>query len=187
MKRLVLFLSLLLLAVPARAEEQPIYRVVAGDVLQITIWKEPNLDREALVLPDGSLTFPLVGRIQVEGLTLETVQRVVKEHLRAFVPSATVTVTVKSVGGHAISILGQVNRPGEIISARALSVMQALSQAGGLTSYASEKNIVILRRQGGTETSIPFSYSDVSSGENLEADIVLEPGDVVVVPTARLF
>ena len=161
--------------------------VLPGDVLQISVWKEEGLDREVIVLPDGTVTFPLAGTIKVDGLTPVAVQDMVKDKLAKLIPDASVSVAVKAALGHSVNVIGQVAKPGEIVISHNLSAMQALSQAGGLTPYASESHIIILRREDGKETSIDFPYDDISDGDDLDKDITLNPGDVVVVPTASLF
>ena len=172
---------------PSVVPGQPSYRIIAGDVLQITVWKEDGLDQEVLVLPGGTITFPLVGSIAAQGKTPAELQSIIKSRLKKLIPDAAVTVAVKAALGHTVSVIGQVAKPGEFVMGRHLTVMQALSQAGGLTPYASEGSIIILRHdETGKETSIPFPYRDVVEGDDLEKDIVLNPGDVVVVPTAGL-
>ena len=167
--------------------EDPDYKIQAGDVLQITVWKEDNMDREVLVLPDGTIDFPLIGSFKAQGQTPAQLRGTIKRKLSSLIPDASIAVVVKATLGHSISVIGQVNKPGEVIMGHKLSVMQALSLAGGLTAYASEGRIVILRTIDGKETSIRFPYDDVAAGEHLEKDIALIPGDVVVVPTASLF
>jgi polysaccharide export outer membrane protein len=162
------------------------FTIIAGDVLQITVWKEDGMDREILVLPDGSITFPLIGTIQAQGLTLSALQALIKEKLATLIPDASVTVMVKAPLGHSVSVIGQVTKPGEIIMSHHMGVMEALSQVGGLTPYASTSHIIILRYVDGKKTSIPFPYDDVAKGYHLDKDIDLKPGDVVVVPTAGL-
>lgn len=172
---------------PAAAAELP-YTIIAGDVLHINVWKEDGMDREVLVLPDGSITFPLVGTFRVQGATPESVQAYIKEKLKELIPDATVTVSVKAASGHTISVVGQVAKPGEFVVGRRMTVLQALSQAGGLTPYASESSIIVVRHTGdGKDLSVPVPYDSLISGKELEKDIALEPGDVVVVPTASLF
>jgi len=163
------------------------YTVRAGDVLQITVWKEDSLDREILVLPDGTITFPLIGSFVAQGMTPAKIQSTVKQKLSALIPDASVTVIVKAPLGHTVSVIGQVGKPGELVMSHRLTVMQALSQAGGLTPYANEGKIIILRQKNKEETSIPFPYDDIIAGHNLDKDIALHPGDVVVVPTSGLF
>jgi polysaccharide export outer membrane protein len=159
----------------------------AGDVLQVTVWREENLDREVIVLPDGSISFPLIGSVQADGLTPAQLQAAIKTRLRSLIPGASVAVLVKAALGHTVNVIGQVQKPGEIIMSHALSVMQALSQAGGLTPYAAEGRIIVLRTVEGKQVSIPFPYDDVVDGDDLEQNFTLLPGDVVVVPTASLF
>lgn len=185
--KLLTLLFVIFASPSAAVAGEPDFTVYPGDVLQITVWKEEGLDKEVIVLPDNTITFPLVGTISVAGMTPGHVQAAIKDKLKDSVPDASVTVAVKSPQGHTASVLGQVTKPGSFVMAQQLTVMQALSQAGGLTPYASEGSIVILRQENGKKTSIPFPYNDVARGRNMEKNIVLRPGDVVVVPTAGLF
>lgn len=169
------------------APSASIYTLQAGDMLHISVWREEELDREVLVMPDGTIDFPLIGSFSVIGKTTLDVQRAIKEKMEPFITESTVTVVVKEARGNAVSVIGQVTRPGEVIMTRALTVMQALSQAGGLTPYADDNDIVILRKRNGKEESIDFDYSDIARGANLESNITLLPGDVIVVPTQGLF
>ncbi len=164
------------------------YTIRPGDVLQVTVWKEESLDKEVLVLPDGTITFPLIGSFSVKGMTPGTTEKVIKKKLENIIPDASVAVSIKAPLGHSVNVIGQVLKSGEIMMGRRLTVMQALSQAGGLTPYADEDSIIVLHRdKDNKETSTPFPYDDVVSGRKLEKDITLQPGDVVVVPTASLF
>ncbi len=188
-KRLISFVLLCLLVKafhPVLAAE-PEFTIYGGDVLQITVWKEEGLDREVLVLPNGTITFPLIGDLNVRGMTPAAVQSAIKEKLKPLIPNASVTVAVKAPLGQTVSVLGQVAKPGEFVMGRSMTVTQALSQAGGLTSFASESQIIVVRQDGGQKISIPFPYRDVAKGKNLEMDIALKPGDVIIVPTASLF
>jgi polysaccharide export outer membrane protein len=164
------------------------YRLNPGDDLQITVWKEDGLDRETIVLPDGTIDFPLIGTIMARGRTTAEVREAIAKGLASTIPDATVTVAVRSPLGNVIDVIGQVQKPGEIATGHRLSVMQALSMAGGLTPYASEGNIKILHRDAdGSEKSISFPFDDVMRGKQLGADILLSPGDVVMVPASSLF
>jgi polysaccharide biosynthesis/export protein len=165
-----------------------LYTIRPGDVLQITVWKEDSLDKEVLVLPDGTVTFPLIGSFSVQGMTPSTAEKVIKKKLEDIIPDASVAVLIKAPLGHSVNVIGQVVKSGEIMMGRNLTVMQALSQAGGLTPYADEDDIIVLRRdKNNKQISIPFPYDDVVSGNKLDKDITLQSGDVVVVPTASLF
>jgi polysaccharide biosynthesis/export protein len=164
------------------------YTIHPGDVLQITVWKEESLDREVLVLPDGTVTFPLIGSFTLKGMTPSEAQKLIKKKLGNIIPDASVAVLIKAPLGHSVSVIGQVAKSGEILMGHQLTVMQALSQAGGLTPYADESGIIVLHHdKNNKETSTPFPYDAVISGHNLDKDITLKPGDVVVVPTASLF
>jgi polysaccharide export outer membrane protein len=190
-KHLVSFALLTILSVfsaPAQSfAADDTYTIRAGDVLQISVWKEEQLNQEVLVLQDGTINFPLIGSVPAQGSTPNELQDVIKDKLSKLIPDASVTVAVKAALGHTVSVIGQVTKPGELLMGHGLTVMQALSQAGGLTPYASESGIRILHRdEDGKETSTPFPYSDIIDGDDLDKDIMLSPGDVVVVPTAGL-
>jgi polysaccharide biosynthesis/export protein len=190
MKKALILLALLLsvtaLSQPAVAEGTP-FTIIAGDVLQVSVWKEDELNREVLVLPNGEITFPLVGTIKVQGQTPAQLQDTIKKRLSKYIPAASVSVTIKAALGHTVSVIGQVNKPGEMIINHRLTTLQALSQAGGLTPFASEGNIIVVRHEGDKDISIPVPYGDFINGNELDKDITLEPGDVVIVPTASLF
>lgn len=158
------------------------YRVQPGDVLQISVWNEPELQKRILVAPDGTVSFPLVGEVSVLGKSISNLRDEIREKLTRFISEPLVTVTVDEVLGNKIYVIGQVNNPGEFVVNPMVDVMQALSMAGGTTPYASLNNIVILRRTGTTQAAIRFKYSDVTSGKNLDTNILLQSGDVVVVP-----
>lgn len=158
------------------------YLLQPGDVLQVSVWKEQDLQNEVLVRPDGSLSFPLVGDVAAGGRTVEQVRATLVERLKSYIPTPVVTVAVKSIGGNRIYVVGKVARAGEFPFSSPLDVMQALSLAGGATSFASLNDIVILRRENGKQQAIHFEYADVARGRNLSQNIQLRSGDTVVVP-----
>jgi polysaccharide export outer membrane protein len=186
--RLGLVVIALLLCRAAALGADADYHLNPGDVLQVTVWKEDGMDRETLVLPDGTINFPLIGSIKARGRTVNDVAAAIKLGLATLIPDATVTVVVKAALGNVVDVIGQVNKPGEQQAGHRMTVMQALSLAGGLTPYAAEHRISIIRHhEDGKEESIPFkSYRDILDGEDLDKDILLEAGDVVVVPAASL-
>ena len=180
-------------ATPDTAAAETGYRINGGDLLHISVYGEPNLDRDVPVQPDGGIAFPLVGNLNARGMTLQELQREIASNLREsqYFPNLTdneVTVSMVRATGNSVSVVGQVEQPGTFAYDTQLDVMQALSLAGGLTPFASKDDIKILRRdRTGAQTAILFDYSEVEDGENLEKNILLQGGDVVVVPQAGLF
>lgn len=158
------------------------YLLGPEDELEISVWKEEDLQREALIRPDGKISFPLVGDVQAEGKTPEQLRHEIATWLRKYIPDPVVTVLVKKIASYKIYVLGQINKPGQYTVGIYLDVMQALALAGGLNAFAAEDDIRILRRQGEKEIVIPFDYSKVKKGRNLAQNIILQSGDVVVVP-----
>jgi polysaccharide biosynthesis/export protein len=169
------------------------YRINGGDLLHISVYGEQNLDKDVPVQPDGGIAFPLVGNLNARGMTLKELQGKIAANLREsqYFPNLTdneVTVSMVKATGNSVSVVGQVKAPGTFAYDTQLDVMQALSLAGGLTPFASKSKIKILRRdQAGTQTAILFDYGDVEDGEQLDKNILLRGGDVVVVPQAGLF
>ena len=159
-----------------------IYKIQPGDVLEISVWKEESLLRQVLVRPDGGMSFPLVGDVQAAGKSIEELQGVVTQRLTKYIPDPVVTVSTHQLNGNKVYVIGKVNRPGEFVANRYIDVVQALSVAGGMTPYAAANKIKVLRRENGKLKSIPFRYGDVETGENLQQNIVLQSGDVVLVP-----
>lgn len=183
--RLILVLSLfacLLCMRAANADGTPAYALQPGDVLAIGVWKEPDLQLEVMVRPDGGISFPLVGDLQAAGRSVDELRDLLTAGLGKFIPDPTVTVAVRQIGGNRIYVLGKVNRPGEFTFTRPIDVMQALSLAGGATSFAALDDIRILRRDGDRQRALRFRYSEVEKGRALEQNILLLSGDTVVVP-----
>ena len=173
---------LALSAAPTLAKEEASYTIQPGDVLSVSVWKETELQLTVIVRPDSGLSIPLVGDIVTRDKTVEELSAVIAERLSRYIPDPVVSVAVEEVRGNAFYVLGRVARPGEFILRRPTDVMQALSMAGGFTTYAKLNDIKILRRESGELTAISFRYPDVAEGENLEQNIFLESGDVIVVP-----
>jgi polysaccharide export outer membrane protein len=160
----------------------PAYRLQPGDVIEVSVWKETDLQREILVRPDGEFSFPLAGDIDAAGKSVEDVRATLVDRLKRYVPSPVVTVALKSLGGNRIYVIGKVNHAGEFLFVKPVDVMQAISLAGGATPYAALNDIVILRRQNGRQEAFTFHYSDVARGRDLSQNIELQSGDTVVVP-----
>ncbi len=166
----------------AASDKSNYYMIQPGDLLEISVWREENLEREVAVQPDGRISFPLVGVLDAAGSTVEEVQSRVAERLSQYIPDPVITVSIKEIRGNRIYILGQVRNPGQIIMNPRIDIMQALALAGGTTAFAELNDIKILRRSGGRQTLIEFRYADVERGRNLDQNIVLQSGDVIIVP-----
>jgi polysaccharide biosynthesis/export protein len=167
---------------PAFAQTTPGYALQPGDQLEISVWGEEELQRTVMVRPDGRLSFPLADEIDAAGRTASDVRDEITQRLLTYIPEAVVTVSVASIDGNQIYVIGQVNRPGNFVMNPQLSVLQALSLAGGMTAFASVNNIVVVRGRGSEQQTFPFRYSDVSRGQNLDQNIQLQSGDVIIVP-----
>ena len=178
---LTLLLLWLITATWAYAEEGD-YLLNPGDELEISVWGDDALHREAVVLPDGSITFPLAGRLKVENRTSTQVEKLLVKRLTPYVPEPLVTVTIKSPSGHRIYLVGKVETPGAYMMTGPMNVLQALSLGGGMDKFADVAHILIIRKTKGQDQYLKFNYNDVASGKNLEANIVLQAGDVIVVP-----
>ena len=168
-------------SIPSNLSNDTPYTLGPGDVIHISIWKDESLTRDVIVRPDGKFSFPLVGDISAQGLTVEELKHTLKNGLKRYIPRASVSVEVKQTS-YKVFVIGKVNRPGEFLINQYTDVMQALSLAGGLTPYASESSIQVLRRTNGKQHVYPFSYRDILNGEDLERNIILQRGDVVMVP-----
>ena len=158
------------------------YTVKPGDLLSISVWKEPDLQRPALVRPDGSFSFPLVGEVDAKGKTVADLTKTMSQRLTKYISDPVVTVSIQEIKGNKVYVIGQVNRPGEFIMNPSVDVTQALSMAGGTTPFASLGDIVVLRRTSTGKQALPFRYNDVVKGRRLDQNIDLQAGDVVVVP-----
>lgn len=180
-----------LLAFAASAAESPpqkpetastSYLLQPGDILQVSVWREQELQSEVVIRPDGNMSFPLSGDVMAAGRGVDEVRADLEVRLRKFVPEAVVTVAVKALAGNRVFIVGKVLKAGDFVMNRPIDVMQAIALAGGATPFADLGGIRILRRAAGKLVSIPFSYGDVESGRRLEQNILLQGGDTVVVP-----
>ncbi len=181
-KAMVSFLVIVLLIFPYRMVQANVYKVGPGDILEISVWKDDTLSRDLTIPPDGNLSFPLIDDVNVSGLSIAEIRKLIKERLIEYIPDASVTVILKKINCLKAYVIGQVKNPGEFPITLETRVMQILSQAKGLTPFASEKDIHILRYQNNKIEKIGFNYKEVLNGRNLKQDILLKRGDVVVVP-----
>lgn len=159
------------------------YTIQPGDILSISVWREPELQAsEVLVRPDGNVSFPLAGELQAAGRSITQVTEELEERLGVFIPDLFVTVTIQQIVGNKIYILGQVQDPGAYVMNPRIDITQALSIAGGFTAFADADNIQVLRRSRDQQTVLSFDYGEVSSGRRLDQNVLLEAGDVIIVP-----
>ena len=167
---------------PSGAQQLPDYLLTPGDELQISVWKEPDLTLKVIVRPDGKLSVPLAGEVVAAGRTIVQIQTDITSRLLKYIPEAVVTATLTGMDGNRVYVIGQVNKPGAIVMNPRLSVLQALSIAGGTTPFASVNDIIVLRGAGTRQLTLRFKYGEVSKGKSLEQNIRLEAGDVIIVP-----
>lgn len=165
------------------AEPDAPYRIQPGDILVVSVWREPELQSEVTVRPDGWVSLPLAGDISAAGGSVEDLRKAIDGRLRAkYMPDPVVTVSVKAVAGSRIYVVGKVQNPGEFLLNRPIDVMQALALAGGATPFADVNDIRILRRSGERQIALRFRYGDTAAGKRLDQNILLQAGDTVVVP-----
>ncbi|THJ19680.1 MAG: polysaccharide export protein [Nitrospira sp. CG24D] len=169
-------------APPVVPQVDPGYRLGAEDVMLISVWKDEQLTREVVVRPDGMFSFPLVGDIQAEDRTVEDIRIDLVKRLVKYIPNPNVSVAVMKVLSYKIYVVGRVNKPGEYLIGHYTDVLQALSLAGGLTPFAAENDIKVIRRVRGQQQVYPVRYGDLRKGQDLEQNILLQRGDTVMVP-----
>jgi polysaccharide biosynthesis/export protein len=199
-------LLIVALAIPARANDKPkqsnpapsradtaggtpsvnpvgaSYVIAPDDVLAIDVWKEPEITRTVPVRPDGKISLPLLNDVQAAGLTAMDLASVIAERLKKFIANPQVTVIVTTVNSQKVYILGEVLRAGVIPLLPNMTVLQAISSAGGFSQYANQKGVYVLRTENGQQVKYPFNYKEVIRGVNIQQNITLRPGDTIVVP-----
>ncbi len=158
------------------------YIIGPGDVLDISVWKDEALTKLVTVLPDGRISFPLIGEVTAGGKTLAQLSRELKGKLSRYVPDLDLSVIVYQVNSMMVYVVGRVNNPGRFVMNSNVNVLQALAMAGGLNPFAKRSKIKIFRNQGSQTKIFDFDFDDVSKGEMLEQNIMLKRGDVIVVP-----
>jgi len=159
------------------------YKIGAGDILEITIWKEPELSRaEVLVRTDGKISFPLLNDVQAAGLTPLEMKRNMEVGLKEFISNPFVTITVRSPESQKIYILGEVLNTGEYPLTKDLTVLQAFALAGGFTEWASKKEIILMRKEDGKEKIYRINYKNIIKGKDLSQNIKLKADDTIIVP-----
>ena len=158
------------------------YVVGAEDVLGVVFWREAELSGDVTVRPDGRVTLPVIGELQAAGLRPEDLKKQIETAATKYVTDPNVTVVVRAINSRRVFVTGRVTTPGVHLLKGPLTVMQAIALSGGVTEFADAKNIKVLRIMQGKSVTLPFNYKDVVRGRKLEQNILLLPGDTVVVP-----
>jgi polysaccharide export outer membrane protein len=165
----------------AQGEPHDAYAIGVGDVIEISVWKNPDLTVTVPVRPDGRISVPLLGDVQAAGVTPLALKTVLTNGLRDYITAPGVSVVVKEVNSQKIYVTGEVAKPGAYDLRSRTKVMQALAMAGGLTAYAKHR-VIVLRDQQGGDRRIEVDLGAIVSGKRPEENIALQPGDTLVVP-----
>jgi polysaccharide export outer membrane protein len=169
-----------IVACPASAED---YKIAPSDVLEVSVYGEETVTKgELIVRPDGKISYPMAGDVEVAGLTTAQAKDAIEQRVREYIPGAMITVIVAKLNSLQYYVVGKVAKPGMYNMPNSITVLQALALAGGLTTFADEDDITIVRKQGNGDLRLPFDYKKVKKGKNLDQNIMLERGDVILVP-----
>ena len=167
----------------AQAQTLPDYKLHPGDKLTVGVYDDPKLlPQDMVVAPDGKISYPMVGEVMVAGKTVQQVRTELESKLKKYLWDPIATVIVTDPKGNVVYVIGQVNKPGAITMNPTINVLQALSIAGGGNPYAKLDSVIVIRSSTGAQHVLPFKYGQVASGRDLEQNVQLESGDVVVVP-----
>jgi polysaccharide export outer membrane protein len=162
--------------------QPPDYVIGPEDVLGVIFWREPDMSGDVTVRPDGRITIPVVGEMQAVGRKPDVLQAEIAAAATKYISSVNVVVVVRAIHSRKVFVTGRVTNPGAYPLMQPLTVMQAIALAGGLTEFADSKGVLILRLENGRSRAIPFNYQDISRGKSLDQNVLLQPGDTVVVP-----
>jgi polysaccharide export outer membrane protein len=159
----------------------PDYRIGPEDVLDISVWKNPELSRTVPVRPDGKVSLPLVNDINVSGLTTSELRDQLSKRLAEYMPTPEIAVIVREVHSPKVAVVGAVKASGRFELKSPVTVLEAIAMAQGFTDYARRDRIVVVRQEGGVSKRIPFNYGKITSGKDQD-NFFVKPGDVIVVP-----
>jgi polysaccharide biosynthesis/export protein len=160
----------------------PTYIIGAQDLLNVNVWKEADLSGSVQVRPDGKVSIPLLNDVQAAGLTAMQLSAQITAGLKKYVADPHVTVVVSAINSRRVYVLGEVTHPGGFALLPDMTVLQAISDAGGLTQFANGKKIYVLRNENGEQMKYPFNYNKVMKAQNPEQNFPLKSGDTIVVP-----
>jgi polysaccharide biosynthesis/export protein len=166
---------------PATQQEPP-YIIQPNDILEIFVWKEPELTRKVLVRPDGRISFPLVQDLQAAGSSPAELKEQIEKRLKEYLKTPTVTIIVDAIQSYKVYVVGKVQKPGAMTVEKPITVLQAVALAGGFQDYAKDEEMAIIRNLGKENRVYPFNYKEVIKGRKAEQNIFLKSGDVVVIP-----
>jgi polysaccharide biosynthesis/export protein len=158
------------------------YHIGPQDIVKIDVWKEPEITRTIPVRPDGKISLPLLNDVQASGLTAMQLAGNIREGLTKFLTNPQVTVTVTEINSRRVYLTGEISHNGAVPLLPNMTVLQALSSGGGFTQFAKQKDIYVLRVENGVQKKHPFNYKEVIKGKRPEDNILLQPGDIIVVP-----
>lgn len=181
-KFITLVYCLINIAFVSSSYAQSEYLLREGDSVQISVWGETTLQKEVKVLPDGSITFPLAGRIVVANTTTTEAAKKIEEKLKTYLPEPNVSLVVMTPDGYRAYVVGKVLKPGPISLGTPVTVLQAISLAGGVDKFADDDEIKIIREVGDKKIILNVDYSQLLKGKNLDSNVNLMPNDTILVP-----
>jgi len=158
------------------------YRIGEQDLLTVTVWREPELSGTVMVRPDGDITLPLINDVRASGLTPDELKSVLTDKLKGFLNLPQVTVAVREINSRKVFVIGQVGHEGSYRINSTSTVLQVIAEAGGLREFANRKGIYVLRKESGLQSRLKFNYDKVIKGKDPKENILLHPGDTIVVP-----
>ena len=158
------------------------YVIGPDDVLDVSVWKEQDLTRTLQVRPDGRISMPLLNDVQAAGFTPSQLAQTISERLKKYLTAPQVTIIVTQINSQRVYVIGEVTRPGAYPLLPGMTILQAISSAGGLTQFANSKKIFLMRNENHIQTKYPFSYKEVLDGRKAEENLPVKPGDTIVVP-----
>jgi polysaccharide biosynthesis/export protein len=167
---------------PAAARIEPLYIIQPNDILEIFVWKEPELTRKVIVRPDGRISFPLVQDLQVAGVSPTELKSRIEARLKEYLSAPNVTIIIEGIMSYRVFVVGKVQRPGALTVEKPITILQAIALAGGFQDFAKDAEITVIRNYEKESVVIDFNYRDVIHGKRPEQNILLRSGDVVVVP-----
>ena len=187
MNKILLFVFFLLPAsmwseLAVAANNPDIYKLHQGDTVSVSVWRQDTLQKQLIVLPDGSITFPLIGRVEVAGFSTPEVEQRITAKLKTYIPDPVVTVSIVAIDGNRAYVMGKVIHPGPVIINGPITVLQAISIVGGFDKFADEGGIKIIRAKPGGQEVLPVDYGRIISGKDMSTNIQLQAGDTIVVP-----